>query len=33
MPMNAVSRLLGEHDTRLWSMLHHYVDNTTERCE
>ncbi|CAH8717379.1 hypothetical protein M5W83_10160 [Paenibacillus thiaminolyticus] len=27
MPMNAVSRLLGEHETRLWRMLHHYVDN------
>ncbi|RAU90750.1 ISL3 family transposase [Paenibacillus sp. YN15] len=27
MPMNAVSRLLGEHDTRLWRILHHYVDN------
>ncbi|WCF05951.1 transposase [Paenibacillus thiaminolyticus] len=24
MPMNAVSRLLGEHDTRLWRILHHY---------
>ncbi|WP_293654733.1 transposase family protein [uncultured Paenibacillus sp.] len=22
MPMNAVSRLLGEHDTRLWRILH-----------
>ncbi len=22
--MNAVSRLLGEHDTRLWRILHHY---------
>nr|WP_267908668.1 helix-turn-helix domain-containing protein [Paenibacillus alkalitolerans] len=27
MPMNAVSRLVGEHDTRLWRILHHYVDN------
>jgi transposase len=27
MPMNAISRLLGEHDTRLWRILHHYVDN------
>ncbi|WP_077296206.1 ISL3 family transposase [Virgibacillus pantothenticus] len=26
MPMNAVSRLVGEHDTRLWRILHHYVD-------
>lgn len=27
MPMNAVSRFIGEHDTRLWRILHHYVDN------
>ncbi|MFI2857750.1 hypothetical protein ACH6EH_11450 [Paenibacillus sp. JSM ZJ436] len=27
MPMNAVSRFVGEHDTRLWRVLHHYVDN------
>ncbi|WP_353949132.1 ISL3 family transposase [Sporolactobacillus sp. Y61] len=27
MPMNAVSRLVGEHDTRLWRILHHYVDH------
>jgi hypothetical protein len=27
MPMNAISRLLGEHDTRLWRILHHYMDN------
>nr|WP_245719654.1 helix-turn-helix domain-containing protein [Paenibacillus tianmuensis] len=27
MPMNAVSRFVGEHDTRLWRILHHYVDN------
>jgi transposase len=27
MPMNAVSRLVREHDTRLWRILHHYVDN------
>ncbi|CRF28915.1 Transposase [Mycobacterium tuberculosis] len=27
MPINAISRLLGEHDTRLWRILHHYVDN------
>lgn len=27
MPMNAVSRLLGEHDTRLWRIMHYYVEN------
>jgi transposase len=27
MPMNGISRLVGEHDTRLWRILHHYVDN------
>ena len=27
MPMNAVSRFTGEHDTRLWRVLHYYVDN------
>lgn len=27
MPMNAISRLVREHDTRLWRILHHYVDN------
>jgi transposase len=27
MPMNAVSRLVGEHDTRLWRILHYYVDH------
>jgi transposase len=26
MPVKAVARLVGEHDTRLWRVLHHYVD-------
>lgn len=26
MPMAAAARLLGEHDTRLWRVVHHYVD-------
>lgn len=26
MPVAAVARLLGEHDTRLWRIIHHYVD-------
>lgn len=27
MPMNAISRLVNEHDTRLWRILHYYVDH------
>lgn len=27
MPMNAVARLVDEHDTRLWRILHYYVDH------
>ena len=30
MPMNEVSRLLGEHDTTLWPILHHYVDEARQ---
>ena len=26
MPVKAVARMVGEHDTRLWRVLHHYVD-------
>ena len=26
MPVNKVGELMGEHDTRLWRVLHHYVD-------
>src|SRR5581483_12459179 len=26
MPVNTVARLIGEHDTRLWRVIHHYVD-------
>ncbi|MFC1543941.1 ISL3 family transposase [Gemmatimonadota bacterium] len=26
MPVRAVARLVGEHDTRIWRILHHYVD-------
>ena len=31
MPMNEVARLLGEHDTTLWPILHHYVDEAKEK--
>lgn len=27
MPMAAVARLVGEHDTRLWRVVAHYVDS------
>jgi transposase len=26
MPVRAVARLIGEHDTRLWRIIHHYVE-------
>lgn len=26
MPVRAIARLVGEHDTRLWRIIHHYVD-------
>src|SRR5271166_4553648 len=26
MPVKAVARIVGEHDTRLWRVIHHYVD-------
>jgi transposase len=26
MPVNAAARLVGEHDTRLWRVIHHYVE-------
>jgi transposase len=26
MPINSLAQLIGEHDTRLWRVLHHYVD-------
>ncbi|WP_371932601.1 ISL3 family transposase [Bacillus carboniphilus] len=30
MPMSAISRLVGEHDTQLWRILHYYVDHAIE---
>jgi len=32
MPVNKVAELMGEHDTRLWRVLHHYVD-TARRAQ
>src|SRR6266571_1032907 len=31
MPVRAVADLVGEHDTRLWRVLHHYVEVLTVR--
>ena len=31
MPVKAVARIVGEHDTRLWRVVHHYVDAARER--
>jgi transposase len=33
MPVNAVARLLGEHDTRLWRVIHHYVERARARAD
>jgi transposase len=31
MPVAAIAGLVGEHDTRLWRIVHHYVDAARER--
>jgi len=33
MPIRAVARLLGEHDTRLWRVIHHYVELARARAD
>jgi len=33
MPVAAVGRLVGEHDTRLWRILHHYVARAREEAD
>ena len=33
MPVAAVARIVGEHDTRLWRVLHHYVDQARARTD
>ena len=33
MPVAAVARLIGEHDTRLWRVIHHYVGEAWERAD
>jgi transposase len=33
MPVSAVARLVGEHDSRLWRILHHYVDQARAEAD
>jgi transposase len=33
MPVKAVARIVGEHDTRLWRVVHHYVDQERARID
>ncbi|NJL72820.1 MAG: ISL3 family transposase [Candidatus Competibacteraceae bacterium] len=33
MPVNAVARHVGEHDTRLWRIIHHYVEEARRRAD
>lgn len=33
MPILAVAELVGEHDTRLWRVVHHYVDEARARAD
>ena len=33
MPVNTVAKMVGEHDTRLWRVLHHYVDEARARAD
>ena len=33
MPVKAVARMVGEHDTRLWRVVHHYVDDAVARID
>jgi len=33
MPVKAAARLAGEHDTRLWRVIHHYVEEARARAD
>jgi transposase len=33
MPVKAAERLVGEHDTRLWRVIHHYVEEARARVD
>jgi hypothetical protein len=32
-PIYSLGRIVGEHDTRLWRLLHHYVDAAREQVD
>jgi transposase len=33
MPVYSLGQLIGEHDTRLWRLLHHYVYSAREQLD
>jgi len=33
MPVKTIAKFVNEHDTRLWRMLHHYVDDAREKAD
>lgn len=33
MPVNTIAGFVGEHDTRLWRVLHHYVDEARDKAD
>jgi transposase len=33
MPVNAVARIVGEHDTKLWRVVHHYIEEARARAD
>jgi transposase len=33
MPVAAVARLIGEHDSRIWRVIHHYVEDARARAD
>jgi transposase len=33
MPVAAIARMVGEHDTRLWRIIHHYVDEARAQVD
>ena len=33
MPVRTVAKMVGEHDTRLWRVLHRYVDQARARAD
>jgi len=33
MPVKTIGQFVNEHDTRLWRVLHHYVDDAREKAD